>query len=314
MMAIQGTPVEQTGKVGRRSLLAVAAASAVGFPSLAGATAANRPVRIGWTDWADAEAITLLTWSILEQQMGYKVELVKAGIAQQFQGVADGSLDLMMMCWLPNTHKSYWEAARSHVLDLGAVYQGCKIGWVVPNTVPTSEISSIDDMAKPAVREKLGGRIQGIELGTGLMTASAKALEDYQLGGYELVTGTDQAMVAAIDKAVVERKWAAAATWTPHYMFSKYNLRYLKDPRGVFGGSERVHALARSGIETDHPQVAALVRQIRLSASELEALMYITQMEVFRGNSRVTTGERTAAMWVKGHARRVASWVAAAAR
>ncbi|HEX5739142.1 MAG TPA: glycine betaine ABC transporter substrate-binding protein, partial [Hydrogenophaga sp.] len=300
MMVSHGIPGEQIGKVRRRPLLAAAAASVVGFPFLASATTPKKPVRIGWTDWADAEAITLLTWAILEQQMGYKVELVKAGIAQQFQGVADGSLDLMMMCWLPNTHKSYWEAAAPQVIDLGPVYQGCKIGWIVPNSVPTFELGSIDDLAKPAVREKLGGRIHGIELGTGLMKASAKALEDYRLGGYELVTGTDQAMVAAIDKAVVERHWTVAASWTPHYMFSKYNLRYLKDPKGVFGGSERVHALARSGIENDHPQVAALVRQIRLTASELEALMYITQMQVFRGNSRHTTGERTAAMWIKG--------------
>ena len=297
--------------VSRRTLLR-AAAMAPGLRSAA-AHSGEKAIRIGWADWADAEAITCVAKLVLEEKLGYRVELVKAGVAQLFEGVAKGTLDLMLMAWLPQTHKALWQPVAARTVDLGVLYSGTRIGWVVPGYVPESLVS-IEDLNRPDVVARLGGRVHGIEPDSGLMRSSRKALEEYRLHGYQLAEGSDGKVVEALDRAFTGKEWVVATAWTPHYMFSKYNLRYLRDPKGVFGGRESVHALGRAGIETDHPAVASLVRQIRITVSELEALMYITQMRVFKGDVAMSTSERTAKAWIDVHRNRVAAWAQAATR
>ncbi len=284
-----------------------AAVAALATPLLA--RGATPRLRIGWTDWADAEAITFVIKLLLERKLGYQVELVKQDVATLFDSVAGGSIDLMPMCWLPNTHRSYWAAIAPRVTDLGALYSGTRIGWVVPNYVPPAELATVDDLLRPAVRQRLAGRVQGIEAGSGLMRASRNALEQYRLEGYQLAEGTDGSMAAALDSAVAAGRWIVAAAWTPHYLFSKHSLRYLRDPKGVFGGTEDVHAVGRAGFEADHPKAAALLRRLRISISDLEALMLISQMKVYQGQGGLSTAERTAGVWLDAHPKLVASWV-----
>lgn len=294
-------------RVPRRGFTRRAVSVALAAPALA--RAAPPVLRIGWTDWADAEAITFVVKVLLERKLGYQVELVKQDVAALFESVARGAIDAMLMCWLPDTHRNYWSAIAPRVVDLGALYSGTRIGWIVPGYVPQAELSSIEDLLKPQVRQRIGGKVHGIEPGSGLMRASRTAIEQYRLDGCQLVEGSDGTMTAAIDAAVAERRWIVAAAWTPHYLFSKHPLRYLRDPKGVFGGSEDVHGIARAGLESDHPKAAALLRRIRVPISDLEALMFITQMKVYQGQAQVSTSERTAGVWIDAHPRLVASWL-----
>ena len=287
----------------RRAAVAVALSAPV-----LGKAAAPR-LRIGWTDWADAEAITFVIKLLLERRLGYQVELVKQDVAALFESVAAGSIDLMPMCWLPNTHRGYWAAIAPRVTDLGVLYGGTRIGWIVPGYVPPGELNTIEDLLRPAVRQRLGGRVQGIEAGSGLMRASRSAVEQYRLEGYQLAEGSDAAMAAAVDGALAGGRWIVAAAWTPHYLFSRHSLRYLRDPKGVFGGTEDVHVLGRAGFEVEHPKAAALLRRIHMPISDLEALLLISQMKVYLGQGAVSTAERTAGVWLDAHPRLVAAWL-----
>ena len=291
----------------RRGAVAALAAPLMATP-LKGRAAAPR-LRIGWTDWADAEAITFVIKLLLERKLGYQVELVKQDVAALFESVAAGSIDLMPMCWLPNTHRSYWTAIAPRVTDLGPLYGGTRIGWVVPGYVAPAELATVEDLLRPAVRQRLAGRVQGIEAGSGLMRASRNALEQYRLEGYQLAEGSDATMAAALDSAVAAGRWIVAAAWTPHYLFSRHSLRYLRDPKGVFGGTEDVHAVGRAGFAADHPRAAALLRRLRISISDLEALMLVSQMKVYQGQGALSTAERTAGVWLDAHPKLVASWV-----
>lgn len=51
----------------------------------------------------------------------------------------------------------------------------------------------------------------------------------------------------------------AVTTWSPHWMFSQYALRYLEDPKQVLGG-ESIPGLGRKGFSAAYPKAAALVR------------------------------------------------------
>ena len=164
------------------------AAALVGVTMTTAAAAAKaKEVKIGWTAWSDAEAVTRVTKQILEQKMGYKVKLVLLDIALQYSALAKGDIDMMEMAWLPKTHADYYAKVKDKVEDLGVLYGGASLGWVVPAYVPKAQLNSIPDMKKSAVHDKLGGKIIGIDPGAGLMRLSKKAIKDYGLSNYKLV-------------------------------------------------------------------------------------------------------------------------------
>lgn len=74
--------------------------------TFAPANAADKKINIGWTAWSDAEAVTKLAKKVLEDRMGYKVEMTMADIGIQYQGIATGKLDAMLMSWQPLTSTS----------------------------------------------------------------------------------------------------------------------------------------------------------------------------------------------------------------
>jgi len=232
----------------------------------------DRTIRIGWTAWSDAEVVTNLARRVLEERLDCEVELVMADTGIQYQAVASGDLDVMLMAWLPTTHAAYWEKVGGEVLDLGPLYTGARLGWAVPDSVPEDVLGSIEDLRDPGVRRRLRRQVQGIDPGSGLMQASERALVAYGLEGeVELVSASGAAMTAALGRAIRRDEWIVVTAWSPHWMFAEWELRYLDDPRGVLGGRERVHALARPGFGEDAPpEVLDFFARLFVPMAELE--------------------------------------------
>jgi glycine betaine/proline transport system substrate-binding protein len=284
----------------RRRFVAGTAATVALASTPLGALAQAKPIRIGWTAWSDAEVVTNIAKLVLEQRMGQKVELVMTDVALQYAALQRGQIDLMLMAWLPGTHKSYWEKVKDDVEDLGVLYSDARLGWAVPAEIPVSTVRTIEDLKKPDVQEKLGGRIQGIDAGAGLMKLSEAALKTYGLD-YKLLTASDAAMVSALDRAIQRKQWIVVTTWSPHWMFSQYKLRYLEDPKQALGGSESIHALARKGFSADFPKAAAFVRNMKVPLSDLEAVML---------KARDTNAAKEAAAYIASHGDVVNRWIA----
>lgn len=236
-----------------------------------------KPVKIGWAAWSDAEFVTKLAAKIIKDKLGREVELVQTDVAPLYQGVSRGDLDAMMMAWLPQTHADYHGKVKDKVETLGTVYQGAKLGWVVPAYIPESELNSIEDLQKPEIKQKLGSTVQGIDPGAGLTRLSEKALKDYGLESYKLQISSEAGMLTSVDRAVRTEKWFVATSWNPHWMFGKYELRYIADPKGSLGEAEHVDVLARQGFKQDNPDVAAFLSRMKLPIGDLEAAMFEAQ-------------------------------------
>ena len=303
--ATEGLPAEAPrAKAGGTIAHSCAAwlAAALGALAASAAQAADRSaIRIGWTAWSDAEAVTQIARQVLEERLDYRVELVMTDIGLQYTGVARGNLDVMLMAWLPTTHKAYWDKVSGDVVDLAVLYDHARLGWAVPNYVPESEVSSIPDLGKPEVRSRLHGRIQGIDPGAGLMRASERALADYALTGYSLLSASDAGMIVALDRAIKRKDWIVVTTWSPHWMFARYPVRYLADPKGSLGSTEAIHAVARKGFEADFPRAAAFLKKFKLTIPELEALML---------RAKDSSYHDEAVAYVRTHPQRVDQWVA----
>ena len=233
-----------------------------------------KPLRIGWTAWSDAEAVTKLAARILETRLHQPVKLVLLDIGIQYQGLANGDIDAMLMAWLPKTHKPYMDKVRDEVVDLGPLYTRARLGWVVPDYIPADQLSSIADLGNSQVGRKLGYQIYGIDPGAGLMQVSETALKQYRLRRYHLVSSSGAAMTAALSRAVKRKKWIVVTGWSPHWMFARWNLRYLDDPQQVLGGREHVDALVRKGFYEDFPvAVSEFLSRMFIPLPELESLM-----------------------------------------
>lgn len=263
-----------------------------------------KPIRIGWTAWSDAEAVTNIAKLILEQRLAQKVELVMTDVALRYAGLERGQIDLMLMAWLPGTHQSYYEKVKGSVENLGALYTDAKLGWAVPADIPVATLKTIEDLKKPEVMEKLGGKIQGIDAGAGLMKLSEAAIKTYGLD-YKLLTASDAAMVSVLDRAIQRKQWIVVTTWSPHWMFSQYKLRYLEDPKQALGGAESIHALARKGFSADFPAAAAFIRNLKISLADLEGVML---------KARDSNAAKEAAAYIASHGEQVNRWVAAAGK
>jgi glycine betaine/proline transport system substrate-binding protein len=259
-----------------------------------------KPVKIGWGAWADAEFVTKLAAKLIKDELGQEVELVQTDVAPIYQGVSRGDLDVMMMSWLPNTHADYYAKVKDRVETLGTIYDGAKLGWVVPTYVPESEIASIEDLKKPEVQEKLSATVQGIDPGAGLTRLSKKAIEDYGLDGYKLQISSEAGMLTTVDRASRGEKWFVATAWSPHWMFGKYKLRYIADPKKSLGEAEHVDILARKDFKTDNPKVAGFLSRMNLPLPDLEAAMF---------NAQETSYDEAVAKYIKDHPDQIKTWV-----
>ena len=259
----------------------------------------NQPLRLGWSAWSDAEVVSLMAAELIRSALNQPVERVMADIGIQYQSVARGDLDLMLMAWLPATHRDYWNRIRDQVLDLGPIYSGT-LGWIVPDYVPIDVISSIRQLSDPALASQFDNRVQGIDPGSGLNQASLDALKRYRLNNMELVPSSSAAMAAVLAQAIEQKRWLIATSWTPHWMFARFKLRFLEDPERVFGGTERIHALARLGLDQQVPDVTDFLSRFHLPSEDLDQLLL--QAQTTSPDDAVTT-------YLANHPKRVEYWI-----
>jgi len=260
---------------------------------------AAEQIKIGWTAWSDAEFVTKLAAKVLEDRLGLEVELMQTDIAPQYQGIATGDIDVMLMSWQPTTHEDYVRKVGDKGFDLGLLSTNAKLGWVVPAYVPVEQVKTIDDLRKPEVKKELDGTITGIDPGAGLTRLSQQAIEDYDLD-YDLQISSGAGMTAALERAIRRNEWIVVTGWSPHWMFGAYDLRYLEDPKGVLGKAERVHAYARNGFYQDHIEAASVLSRMQIPVEELQASMYKAQE---------TSYEEAVDDYIQAHPERVDYWV-----
>ena len=224
-------------------------------------------VKLAYVNWSEGIAMTNLAAVILEDKMGYDVELTMADAAPVFTSIASGNTDAFLDVWLPVTHKSYLEKYGDDIVDLGVVFENALLGLVVPSYVEINSIEELNDN-----KDLLDGKIVGIDAGAGLMEAAEKAIAEYNLD-YELLTGSGPTMTAALGKAINANEAIVVAGWAPHWKFARWDLKVLEDPKGIFGEVETIHKYSRKGLEEDMPEVTTFLKNFKLSDGELGDLM-----------------------------------------
>ncbi|WP_085991164.1 glycine betaine ABC transporter substrate-binding protein [Oceanobacillus senegalensis] len=184
-------------------------------------------------------------------------------------------------------------------LSLSLVVAGCGQGDTEDTTNNTTNNES---EATTNVSEEMEYTITGIEPGAGQTENTLNALEEYEsLAGWELNSTSTAAMLTQLDEAIKNEEPIVVTAWSPHYKFAKYDLKYLEDPKGVFGELESVTTITRNGLKEEMPKAHTILDRIHFELPEIEAaLLEATKMDF--------DYEKVAQQWVDNNQETVAKW------
>lgn len=210
--------------------------------------AKQKKVTIPYVEWARCVAITHVAGGILEDMLGYDVQLRSVANAAMWASVASGDSDAMMCAWLPLTHGDLYEKYKDDVINAQTNYEGAITGLVVPSYV---EPDTISELAK--YKDKFDGEIIGIDPGAGMSKAIDKAIKNNvsNLGEFKYVTGSGAIMMASLDRAIKNHEWIVVPLWKPHWAFGAYDLKILKDEDGIFSEAETIDTIVRKDLKED---------------------------------------------------------------
>lgn len=229
----------------------------------------GKKVSLGYIPWDEGIASTFL-WKELLERRGYKVDTKQYEAGALYTGMAGGQIDFETDSWLPVTHATYWQKYHDKLEDLGSWYGPTSLELSVPSYM--KGIDSLEDLKGKSGQFK--GRIIGIEPSAGMMgLLKDKVLKEYGLDGeYKVVDGSTPSMLAELKRAYAKKEPIAVTLWSPHWAYSTYDLKKLKDPKGTWGKGDGVHTLARKGFSGDNPKVGDWLKNFKMTEQQLTGL------------------------------------------
>ncbi|MFF0594764.1 ABC transporter permease/substrate binding protein [Streptomyces antibioticus] len=257
-------------------------------------------ITIGYIPWDEGIASTYL-WKELLERRGFEVTATQYTAGPLYTGLATGRIDFQTDAWLPTTHAEYWKKYGDQLADLGKWYGPTSLELAVPAYM--KDVNSLADLKAHA--SELGGRITGIEPSAGMMgLLKDEVLPRYGIEDtYEVVDGSTPAMLAELKRAYAKKEPIAVTLWSPHWAYSEYDLKKLKDPEGAWGQGDGVHTIARRDLAADRPEVGAWLKDFSMTEEQLTGLEARIQKA---GKGREQDAVRT---WLKEHPGLVEKWV-----
>lgn len=252
-------------------------------------------VHLAYVEWASTVASTNVMKAVLEQA-GFDVDTTSLTGAAMWQAVASGDADALLAGWLPVTHEDYYKKLGDQVVDAGVSLDGAKLGLAVP---VYAEVDSIEDLNEHA--KSFGGEIIGIDPGAGIQRLTEDVVKEYNLN-LRLRDGSDATMTAALGNAIQNNENIVVTSWTPHWMFARWDLKYLDDPKGVYGGAEQIHTITRKGLKEDLPEAYAILSNFNWTPEDMGEVMLMIEQP---GADPFESAKK----WVDEHPELVNEWL-----
>ncbi|MGW2816147.1 ABC transporter permease/substrate binding protein [Streptomyces sp. NPDC001415] len=229
----------------------------------------GKKISLGYIPWDEGVASTFL-WKELLERRGFTVDARQYEAGALYTGMAGGQIDFETDSWLPTTHAQYWAKYQDKLEDLGSWYGPTSLELSVPSYV--KDVNSLEDLkGKGALFQN---RVVGIEPSageTGIL--KDKILKEYGLDAeYKVVDGSTPGMLAELKRAYAKKEPIVVPLWSPHWAYNTYDLKKLKDPKGVWGKGDGVHTLARKGFASDNAEVGKWLKNFKMDEKQLTSL------------------------------------------
>lgn len=262
-------------------------------PTTAPATGTKPVIKLAENPWTGAAVNTQIAKILLEEQLGYKVEVVTIDENAQWAALSNGDLSASLEIW-PSGHgeriKEFIETKKV-VENLGALGVVGKISWYLPTYMleDKPELATWEGLKKPENAALFKTTESGAK---GQFLAGDPSWVQYDqdiiknLGmDFEVVrAGSEQAVLAALDAAYSRKQPILFYFWTPHAIHNKFALTPVQLPaynescyaKAAEGGvacdypKDELIKIAWSGLKDQAPEAYAL----------LKAMNYPTETQV----------------------------------
>jgi glycine betaine/proline transport system substrate-binding protein len=237
--------------------------------------AACQSPRFSDVGWTDITATTTISALVLEA-LGYKPEVQILSVAVTYESLKKGDTDVFLGNWMP-----LQEPIQKPLVDAGQIevvranLEGARIGFAVPQATYDAGLKTYADIAR--FKDKLGGKIYGIEAGSSANTTILKTIAEngFDLGSFELVESSEQGMLAQVQRAIGSGEDIVFFGWRPHPMNVRFKMAYLTEGKDMFGpkdGAASVLTNTRAGFSKDCPNLGKFLSNLTFTV-EAEDLM-----------------------------------------
>jgi glycine betaine/proline transport system substrate-binding protein len=215
-----------------------------------------------------------------------------------FAAVARGNADIFIGAHLPELHREYYQKNQGRLKIFGSFYRGAQAGLVVPSYVEINKISDLNDYSA-----EFSGKILCLESDTAVLEAvEQQVIPRYKLA-FDVDASSELQVHAGIRMAIDAGEWVVMGICSPHWMFAKWDLKYLRqDVDKLIWKPDEIQIIGRKDLEADNPQLAGFLRRFSFTEDELcDLLLKVWESTV--------TADRAAEQWLGFHDDLLQSWL-----
>jgi glycine betaine/proline transport system substrate-binding protein len=187
--------------------------------------------------WVGAAANAHVAKVLLEDKLGYNVELVDIDEFEQFPAIAAGDIDATLEIW-PSGHakdrKQYIDSGAG-VVDGGELGVIGQIGWWVPTYMVDEDPSlatweGLKGKESEFATSETGNSGQLLDGDPSFVTFDQAIADNLGLDLKVVYAGSEAAQLTALDSAYEDQDPFLFYFWTPHWAQEKYDLTMVQLP------------------------------------------------------------------------------------
>jgi ABC-type proline/glycine betaine transport system substrate-binding protein/ABC-type branched-subunit amino acid transport system substrate-binding protein len=282
-------------------------------PSVLGA---SPTLRIAVNPWLSSALNAELARILLQEQLGYQVELVATDEYAQFNTLSTGDLDATLEIW-PSGHVAdhavFVEQQRT-VEDIGPLGVVGQIGWFIPTYMLQQEpslntwqgIKAHADLFKTSGSGTFGQLLEG---DPSWYYRDQAIISNLGLNLAIVQTGSESSLISAVDAAFEQQGPLLFYFWTPHSLFARHQLTQVQLPPDSFGctncsyPAEVLYKAVAAGLSQKAPAAYRLLKNLNLSNGDQIAMMADAQ-------NAGSTPETAARDWLEQNQSKWSAWLA----
>ncbi len=244
-------------------MLLVAACPAPAAPQAgtdaAAANAEKITIKLAENPWSGSQVNVAVAKKLLEDTLGYSVEIVTIDENAQWAAIANGDIHASLEVW-PSGHAenaAQYIDEQGVVENLGPLGSIGEIGWFVPSYVieQNPELATWEGFQNPELAAlfstaETGDKGQFLAGDPSWVQYDEQIIENLALPLQIVYAGSEEAILAALDSAYSRQEPILFYFYSPHSAFNRYDLTRVQLPPY----SDDCYATAeQGGVDCDYP-------------------------------------------------------------
>ncbi len=201
---------------------------------------------------------------VVEKKLNIPVEDIVVPSLELFKSINDLVVDATLAPWMPYSCKSYWEEYNENIEEIGPNTYGCRLGLVTPKYV---DINEVEDILQHG--DKIDYKIYSLRRTSYIGSLMSEIKEKYNLDNIEIIYMDTDELLNKFDEMYKRNEWIIITGWQPHYTFGEYELKFLNEPKHVFGKVEHLTTYVNKDLKRKNPKLYDIIKNFKMDMNSL---------------------------------------------